>query len=228
MQGQLHQHALAKVAHRGNEDRPAREAGVFHDLGHMLVLQAQRVQLERRGAAGLVVLDHRAAAAGVAAHRRQRQRRVRREQAGVDQRTHQGDGAGGVAAGVAHPLRASNGFLLAWRELGKPEHPIGRRAVGGGGVDDARRAPLGERDLGDHGGRLAGRVVVQAEDHEVDAGHELALGGRVLAPLGRDAHELDLGHVREALADEQSGGAGLAVDEYFWHGYFSLRGRLPV
>ena len=77
--------------------------------------------------------------------------------------------------------------------------------------------PLRALDLVDHGDRFARGIVVQAQDHQVDAGHQLALGRGVLAQLGRDAHQLDLRHLLEPLANLQAGGAGLAVDEDLGH-----------
>ncbi|MDT4864815.1 hypothetical protein FQZ97_995880 [compost metagenome] len=58
---------------------------------------------------------------------------------------------------------------------------------------------------------------MQAEDHQVHARHQFALGSGVLALLRRDAHQFDLGHRDEPLADLQAGGAGLAVDEDLGH-----------
>ncbi|MNT26802.1 hypothetical protein D3C72_1623970 [compost metagenome] len=85
MQGQLHQHALLEVAHRGHKDGSAGDAGVVHDFRQVLVRQAQGVQLEQRGFALLVGLDHGAPATRVAADRRQCQREISRDQARIHQ-----------------------------------------------------------------------------------------------------------------------------------------------
>jgi len=84
-----------------------------------------------------------------------------------------------------------------------------------GGVDDLG---LGAGQLVDQRDRLARGVVVQAKHHQVDAGHQFALGGRVLSQLGGDAHEFDLRHRLQTFADLEAGGAGFAVDENLGHG----------
>jgi hypothetical protein len=83
------------------------------------------------------------------------------------------------------------------------------------GVDDAWPAA---RQLVDHRHRFARRVVVQAQNDQVDGGHDVALGGRVLAPRGVDADQLDAGQAVQPLANLQAGGAGFAVDENLCHG----------
>ena len=63
-----------------------------------------------------------AAAARIARHRLHRQRIVGRQQAGLDQRAQQGDGAGRIAAGIAHPRRAGDAFVCraSFRESHRP------------------------------------------------------------------------------------------------------------
>lgn len=60
-------YALRKVAHRRHEQRAPGQTGAGHDLGDVLVAQAQGIQLEGGGAACLIRLDHGAPAPGVAA-----------------------------------------------------------------------------------------------------------------------------------------------------------------
>src|SRR3546814_955622 len=76
----------------------------------------------------------------------------------------EGDGAGRIAAGVAHPLGRLHLFALRPLELRKAVGPAGVGAVGGAGVDDP-----GPRIV-DHGDRLARRLVGQAED-EIGRAH---------------------------------------------------------
>ena len=83
------------------------------------------------------------------------------------------------------------------------------------------RRPLSAEGV-HHGRRLARRVVVQAEDDQVDARDQRALGLRVLAQGGGDAHELDPGQRLQALANLQARGARLSVDEYLGHGTHSF------
>ena len=112
----------------------------------------------------------------------------------------------------AFPL---DGLRMAGHQFGKAIDPAWRHAVSGGRIDDARLAAPQAVDQR-HG--LARRIVVQAQHDQVHAGHQVSLGAGVLAQLGRDAHELDLGHERQALADLQAGGAGFAVNENLGHG----------
>ena len=86
--------------------------------------------------------------------------------------------------------------------------------MGGGGVDDLG---LLAGQLVDQRDRFARRVVVQAQHHEVDAGHQVALGIGVFAQFGSDAHQFDLRHRLEPFADLQAGGTGFAVDENLGH-----------
>ena len=113
MQGELHQHALAKVAHRGYENRAPGEAGVLHDLRQMLVFETQTIQLERRRLTFFVGLDHASPAARITRDGRQAERRVRRQQTRIHQGPDQCNRAGGITARVAHPARLSHPSSLA-------------------------------------------------------------------------------------------------------------------
>ncbi len=86
-----------------------------------------------------------------------------------------------------------------------------------GRIDHPRAASIRLFNLVDHGDRLARRGVVQAQDHQVDAGHQFALGGCVLAQLGVDADQLDLRHLLEPLPYLQAGGSGFPINEYLGH-----------
>ena len=48
VQGHAHQHALPVVADRGHEDRPPRQLGKLLQLGQVLVLEAEAIELEGR------------------------------------------------------------------------------------------------------------------------------------------------------------------------------------
>jgi hypothetical protein len=217
MERQLHEHALREVADRGNEDGAAHQACVLHDFRQMLVLQPQGIDLVGRGAARSVGLDHGAPAARVAAHRGEYHRVIGRERAGIHQRTQQCNGARGIAPRIAHALCPGNGFTLARGQFRKAEHPAIGGSVRGRCVDDAGLPCASLTDLFHHRCRLARGFVVQAEDDQVDSRHQLAFGRGILALFRRDAHELDLRHLLEPLADLQAGGASLAIDENLGH-----------
>ena len=71
-------------------------------------------------AAGLVLLDHLPAAARVAGDRGRRQRRRLRHQPGIDQRAHEQDEAGRVAARVGDALRRAKPRALIGASSGRP------------------------------------------------------------------------------------------------------------
>ncbi len=60
----------------------------------------------------------------------------------------------------------------------------------------------------------SGGVIRQAEDDEVDLAQQRPLGRRILAVLGREALQGDVRPSQEPLADAETRGARLAVDEY--------------
>ena len=90
------------------------------------------------------------------------------------------------------------------------------------GVDDLGLV-AGQRV--DHGHRFARCVIVQAQDHQIDLGHQIALGGRVFAQLGRDADQFNLRHGLQAFADLQAGGTGFTIDKNFRHKNFQEQER---
>jgi len=223
VQGQLDQHALLEVAHRRDEDRATREAGVGHDFRDVLVLQTERIELVGRCFTLLVGLDHGAATTGKAADGGQADRVIGGQHASIDQGAQHGDGAAGVTTRVGHALGIHHGLALIGCELGETEHPARCDAVRCGRIDDLG---LVAHHRVDHGHRLARGVVVQAQNDQIHLGHEIAFGGRVLAAFGRDAHHLDGGHALQPLANLKSSGTGFAVDENLGHGRSALSVRV--
>ena len=161
----------------------------------MFVLQAQAVEFKSGRRAGLVSLDHLAAATGVAGDGRQAEREIGRHQAGIDQRADQRNRAGGVAARVGHALGRHHCFALAADQLGKTKHPARRSAVRAGGVNDfGYFFGAGLLHAVDHGNRLSRRVVVEAQNHQIGLRHQRAFGCHVLAQFRCDAEQVDLRH----------------------------------
>ena len=117
-----------------------------------------------------------------------------------------------MAAGIADLGGGSDRLRLPGDKLGKAVSPARRDPMGGGSVDDPRRVRAHRVD---QMRRLLGRLVRQAKDHDIDFAVELALCGRVLARLGRQAQELDAGNACELFPDLQAGGARFAIDEDF-------------
>src|SRR5262249_10421551 len=81
-----YQHALAEMPDRGQENRPPRQACEELYFRHVLVLETKPVKLECRPPGAVVRLDHRSAAAGIAADRAYRDRVVGRDEPGLDER----------------------------------------------------------------------------------------------------------------------------------------------
>ena len=188
--------------------------------------QTQAGDLKQRRGAGFVSFNHAAPAAGVTTHRRQTQSKVSRDQAGVNQRAYQGNGAGGVATGVGDAACALHGGLLAGGQFGKAVDPAGRGAVRRRGVNDLGAGLAAGRCHGVNDGHgFSGSVIMQAQNDHIDPGHQRAFGSRVFAQFGGNAHQLDAGHVLQPFTDLQARGAGFAVDKNFGHGVCScLRG----
>ena len=184
--------------------------------------QTQAIDLKQGRGAGFVGLDHAAPATGVTTHRRQTQRKVSGDQAGVNQRADQRDSAGGVATGVGDAARALHGGLLAGGQFGKAVDPAGRGAVRGRGVNDLGAGLAAGRCHGINDGHcFAGSVIMQTQDDHIDPGHQRAFGGGVFAQFGGDADQLDAGHALQPFTDLQARGAGFAVDKNFGHGVCS-------
>jgi hypothetical protein len=83
--------------------------------------------------------------------------------------------------------------------------------VGGGGVDHAGGVRLDQRH------RLASGVVGQAQDGHVRAVQRVATGVDILADRVGQADERQVAAALQALADLQTRGAGLPVDEHLVH-----------
>jgi len=109
--------------------------------------------------------------------------------------------------GLAMRLRRAQRGALAGRQLGQAEDPAGLRAVRGAGVDDA-----GAR-VGHQRRRLLGRHIGQAQKGHIGGVEQARALGRVLAALGVDAQQLDVGALRQHLVDAQARRAFLTVDE---------------
>ena len=210
MQRHRHQHALVEIAHRGHEDRPPRQAGIGLQFRHMLVLEPETIEFERRCRAAFEIGDHRLAATRIAADGVDADRVVRRYQTHLDQRPQQRDAAGRIAAGIGDARGVGDRYSLSRRHFRKPVDPAGRDPVRRGGIEYL--GAIGAKPV-DERHRLLGGGVGQAEDDEVDFPQQRLLGGRILAQFRRQTLEHDTVEARESLADTKTGRACLAVDE---------------
>ena len=131
MQRHADQHPLPEIADRGREDRPRGEAGIELDFRHVLVLELKPIELERRRLARLIGVDHRLAAARIAADRADRHRRVLGDHAGVGQRAQKRDRAGRVTARIGDLARFRDRLALPCDKLRKAIGPAGRDPMGG-------------------------------------------------------------------------------------------------
>jgi len=174
------QHSLSEISDRRDEQRGGRQSCEGRDFRHMLMFEAERVKLERRRLVRLISLDHLAPAPGIARDGVNRHRHVGGDKTGVDERAQQRYGARRITAGVGHARRVRDFFGLSGREFGEAIDPARRHAMRGRRVEQTRRALaqfVAELD------RLARGVVGQAQDRQVDAGEQIALGARILALL---------------------------------------------
>ena len=74
----------------------------------------------------------------------------------------------------------------------------------------------------EQGHDLSGSCIRQAEEGKVRRIDDLCPLVHVLAALGRDGQQLDLRACSQPVGDAQAGGAGGAVNEYFYaHAFFS-------
>ena len=131
------------------------------------------------------------------------------DEPGVDERSREGDHAGGVTARVCDALGVHDGVALLGVELGESVDPIFGDAVGGGRVDDDGGV------VGDEGDSLDGGVIGKAEDGGVGGVEELGALDGVLAIVTGEGDDFDVVPGGEAVSDLESGGARLAVDEDF-------------
>ena len=131
MQRHADQHALPEIADRRRENRPRGQAGIELDFRHVLVLEPKPIELERGRLARLIGLDHRLAAARIAADRADRNGRVLRHHAGVGQRAQKRDRPGRVTAGIADLVGFGDRLALPCDELRKAIDPAGRDPMGG-------------------------------------------------------------------------------------------------
>ena len=208
----LDDHALVVAADGGREDRAHGQSAMLHDLRHMLVQKRERIDARVVVAVVRRVLvlefgDQRLAAAGIAGDAEDGERRAGRHDAGRGERADEPDGAGRPAAGIGNAVRRGDPSPLALVHLRETEGPAVGGAMRGRGVDDPHAGAGNQAD------RLARRIVGQAEDDGVGAVEEFGAGRSVLALVGRDRQELEIGAAFQPLPDLQAGGAGLAVDE---------------
>ncbi|MNL27759.1 hypothetical protein D3C87_1493680 [compost metagenome] len=202
--------ALAKRAVGRHEHRALRQPRMRFDLGGVLVRQAQAVQLERRplhAARPFIGIHAGAAAARIARHRMHNHRIVGGHQPRLDQGAQQGDGARGVAAGVADPLGLRDHVGLPRAHLRKPVHPTRRGAMRRTGVDDAHRRVHHRRR------RLARRLVRQAQDGHVTGVDGVGTALRILAFGLGQRQQAQVGTAVQTFMNLQAGGALVAVNK---------------
>ena len=227
MQRQLHQHPLCEVAYGWHKQRATGQAGVAHDFGNVLVLQAQCIELHGRRIASFVGFDHGAAPTGVATDGRQAHREIGGQQSRIYQWANQRNGARGIAAGIAHALCLHHRFALTGGQFGEAVDPARCGAVRSRCINDfGSNSAVSPRQIVNHRYGFNSGIIVQAQYDQIRFGHQGAFGIRVFAQGGVDADEFDLRHGLQAFADLESGGACFAVNKNFFHGFW--RGLAPL
>ena len=220
IQRHQHLHPGVVIADDGHEHgRVSQTADLLH-LGQVFVGEAQTialgcVQLAVGGAvSALVIGNHLFAAAGVAGNARAAERVIRRGKAQLHEWTGDADEAAGVAAGDGHTAGVFDLFFLAL-QLRETVIPRGVGAESRGGIQNLHvRAEQGHD--------LFGSRIGQAEESEVGGVDDLCPLVHVLAALGGDAQQLNVGPLGQTVGDAQAGGAGRAVDENLHaHAFFA-------
>ncbi len=141
---------------------------------------------------------------------------------GIDQRADQANGTGGIATGIGDLARRGNAIGLAGQHLGEAVGPVGVDAMGRAGIQEFRRRIAQSVRKG---GRLAGRVIRQAKDHEIDFCHHVAPRGRITTMLGWDALQSQVRQCAQAVTDAEARSACFAINEYLRH--FARHGPAP-
>ena len=176
-------------------------------LRHVLVLEGEAVSAKGRRAPLLFELgDHGLAAAGIAGHGVHGDRPIRRHDPRPHQGTHQTDEAGRVAAGIGHARGPRHGRALVLVHLGEAVGPARCDAIGGRGVDHLHGRIFDQTD------GLPRRIIWQAQDHRIGRIQRLVPRLHVASPIAQQ-DQLQIPPRLQPLADLQSRGAGLAVDE---------------
>ena len=155
----------------------------------------------------LILRDELLASAGVTGQGVGAQGMVRGNQTQLDQGIHGGNEARGVAARVGHPLGTGDPRPMVGGELRKPVVPTRGGAVGGGGVDHPGVGIV------NHGHRLPGRLVGQAQEDQVGGVEAFLPFRRVLALFLVNEKKLDILAGGQPVVDLQAGGALPSVDE---------------
>ena len=204
-------HALREIADRRLHDRVAGQLRISPELRHMFVLQRQAIGQEfgRILALADIVLDHRAAAAGIAGNAVDGDRKIGGQQAGGDQRTNRRDRALRPAAGIGDVLRVGDLLRLILVHFCKAIFPALGHAMRGRGVNDLCRVVLDQRHA------LLGRGIRQAEDRDIGGVEEFGPGRGFLAALGGNGDDLQVAAVGQQRPDLQACRAMLAVNEDF-------------
>src|SRR5260221_989535 len=215
MQRDLHELALSPGADSRREERLVRQSTIAVHLGLMLVRELEGVGAIRTGepmlaTAPLHHVDELASAAAIALYTLNGDPEVGRQQPGVDQWPDQADCRSRVASRNSDEARGANRRRLVGGELRKAIDPARAHAMRRAAVEHA-----GAR-VGDHGDRLARRLVGQAEDRDIDLVQKAPALVIVLAALRVDADELDIVATAQTGADLQASRAVLTVDEDRW------------
>ena len=180
-------------------------------LGQVLVALAQAVLPRgiQQGvpAIGLILGNHLLAAAGVAGDGVAGEIGRRGEKPRRHQGRNQGDEAAGVAARHGNALRFLHRRLIRRAQLREAISPVGRRAVGGGGVQQRHSAAR------KHVRCLDGRRVRQAQKRRVALFHGLPPRIGILSDSLGQGNQREIPPRRQALVDPQAGGAGAAVNK---------------
>ena len=207
----LNPHPAPKGADRRHELRFSSEPRVADHLRDVLVDPVERIgRLERQvlepALGRLPPLDEGAAAPGVARKGVHRERGVGSEQARIDEGLDEEHEPARIAARIRNALRGGDGGALFGVELRQPVRPVFRDPVSRARVHEPGPA------CGGPPGRIARRVVGQAEHGDVGLLHPFAASRRILSLRLGKVQELEVVAPHEPVANAKPGGAHVAID----------------
>ena len=187
------------------------EAGVNPHFGQMLVHEPECVgpragQFSRQRRLA-VIGDHLFPAAAIAGERKDRERKIRRHQAALDERPHREGEGSRVATGISNAFARANRRAIRGREF--------RHAVDPGRIDAVCRRGINHAGagVGHERGRFLRGDVGQAKERDVGRIELRGARGRVFAVRGVDDEQLNVRTHCEPLVDLEPRGALVTVDK---------------
>jgi len=174
---------------------------------HMLVVEVQSIGAKAQIRFRCKALDQGLAAARIAGHRVHHKGPVGRQQPAGDQRRHQRQKAGRIAAGIGNEARRRDSIALSFAKFRKAIGPALRDPMRSRGVDDPRAIIVDQRH------RLDRRLVGQAEDYKITVVDRFAPRRRLLALRFGQLNDGEFAASGKPLGNLQASRANSTINE---------------